>query len=319
MNKTRNIGNYMPFIALGILFLVFGIASKGAIFQPFNLRSLVEQIVPITIGGLGVIFVAATGSVDLSVGSLMGLAAVIASMLGEAFGTWIIIPAALLVGAGVGLLNGFIVSKCKVSSFMTTLAMLFALKGMTNFFLDISGLIQTPKAIKALNATPVKMTILVAAIVIMYYVFEKTKYGRCCKVIGENELTVITVGIPVQKYRMIAYVLSGFMAGGVGAVLSLAKLGGPTNTMGAFQEIRIMLAIFLGGVMVTGGMSTKIYKLIVGAFSIIVIENGLILAKAPTEFSEMIQGICLILIVFLISYFNKRSVRMSSMKPENEK
>lgn len=318
MNKTRNLGNVMPFIALGVLFLIFGIASKGAIFQPFNLRSLVENIVPITIGGLGVIFVAAQGCVDLSVGSLMGLAAVIASMLGEALGTWVIIPAALVVGAGVGLLNGFIVAKCKVSSFMTTLAMLFALKGMTNFFLDMSGLIQTPKAIKVLNQTPIKMLILVLAIAVVFYVFEKTKYGRCCKVIGENELTVITVGLPVVKYRIIAYVISGFMAGGVGAVLSLAKLGGPTNTMGAFQEIRIMLAIFLGGVMVTGGMSAKVYKLIVGAFSIIVIENGLILAAAPTEFSEMIQGICLILIVYLISYFNKKSVKLGRMKLEKE-
>jgi ribose transport system permease protein len=114
------------------------------------------------------------------------------------------------------------------------------------------------------------------------------------------------VGVPVDKVKIIVFVISGLMAG-VCAVLTVCRLGGPTNTMGSFYEMKVMMAIFMGGVLVTGGMSTKIYKMLIGAFTIAIIENGLVLYGVSSELSEAVQGIALMVILFFVMFITERS------------
>ena len=132
----------------------------------------------------------------------------------------------------------------------------------------------------------------------MAYLFEFTKAGRYSQAIGENETVAKYVGVPVVKMKILAFALSGLMAG-MASIFSILTVGGTSQTMGSFTEMKVAMAIFLGGVLVTGGKSAKIYKMILGSLSISIIVNGLAIIGFPeSEYSELVQGLLLLLILF---------------------
>lgn len=305
MNIKFKINNMIPFIAFFSLFIIFSIATNGSVCSSYNMQVIVGQVIPIVLGGLGVIFVIAQGSVDLSIGATAAVSSTIGAMAAAKYGFVLLFPVSIIVGIIIGLLNGIIITKFKVSSFMATLAMLIALRGFLNYLISKEVVFAPDQAVQ-LNVFSVQITMLVIAIIIMGYLFEYTKIGRYSKAIGENETTSKYIGISVNKVRIMSFVYSGIMASIVG-IFQLCKLGGSSSTLGQFFEMRVMMAIFLGGVLVTGGMSSKIFKLIIGAFTIVVIENGLIICNVDGSISEAVQGILLMLVLFATIYFNGRA------------
>ena len=287
MKKKFSINTLIPILSFLILFCVFLIATRGTLVTPQNISNIVSQAFPVIIGGTGVLFVTAMGSTDLSVGANAALSATLGAML-------------------VGALNGLWNSRCKMPSFMMTLAMLIGLRGLLNYFLA-SNLIYAPTVLITFNTFPVKLAIVAVLVVIFYYVFEYTKIGYYCRAIGENERTVIATGINVKRIRMTAFIISGFMAALFG-IMQIVNVGGSTNSLCQFMEMRIQMAIFLGGVSVTGGFSARIYKLLIGSFTIVMIENGLTLCGVDSTLSSAIQGILLMLVLFATIYFERRSV-----------
>ncbi len=303
MKKKFSINTLIPILSFLILFCVFLIATRGTLVTPQNISNIVSQAFPVIIGGTGVLFVTAMGSTDLSVGANAALSATLGAM---AASPWAIFPVAIGTGMLVGALNGLWNSRCKMPSFMMTLAMLIGLRGLLNYFLA-SNLIYAPTVLISFNTFPVKLAIVAVLVVIFYYVFEYTKIGYYCRAIGENERTVIATGINVKRIRMTAFIISGFMAALFG-IMQIVNVGGSTNSLCQFMEMRIQMAIFLGGVSVTGGFSARIYKLLIGSFTIVMIENGLTLCGVDSTLSSAIQGILLMLVLFATIYFERRSV-----------
>ena len=304
MKKKFSINTLIPILSFLILFCVFLIATRGTLVTPQNISNIVSQAFPVIIGGTGVLFVTAMGSTDLSVGANAALSATLGAMAASHLGTWAIFPVAIGTGMLVGALNGLWNSRCKMPSFMMT--MLIGLRGLLNYFLA-SNLIYAPTVLITFNTFPVKLAIVAVLVVIFYYVFEYTKIGYYCRAIGENERTVIATGINVKRIRMTAFIISGFMAALFG-IMQIVNVGGSTNSLCQFMEMRIQMAIFLGGVSVTGGFSARIYKLLIGSFTIVMIENGLTLCGVDSTLSSAIQGILLMLVLFATIYFERRSV-----------
>jgi Ribose/xylose/arabinose/galactoside ABC-type transport systems, permease components len=309
MKNRIQIKDLIPIIALVALFCAFAVGSGGKFVSAYNMTNLIDQTIPIIIGGMGVMFVTALGSTDLSVGANAALSATIGAYAAARLGTWAMIPVALLVSIAIGLLGGLLVTKFKLSSFMTTLALLIGFRGLLNYVLTLD-LIYAPSKFIEYNTFPVKLTILCVLIAIMVYVYEYSKIGYYCKTIGENERTVLATGINVNAIRVIAFTISGLMAGIFG-IVQIVKVGGSTNSLCNFMEMRILMAIFLGGVLVTGGFSSRIYKLIIGSFAIVIIENGLILCKVDSTLSEAIQGLLLMMVLFATIYFNNRAAKQT--------
>ena len=127
--------------------------------------------------------------------------------------------------------------------------------------------------------------VLVLLTLIFGYLFEYTKLGYYSKAIGENEVKARNSGVPVEKMKILAYVLCGVMAG-IAGVFTLSRVGGVDVSMGNFFELEVMLAIFTGGVPVTGGMPTRIFRLFVGALTIGVLVNGLTLYGVSAALAE---------------------------------
>lgn len=301
MKKTNiRLQDVVPFIAFVVIFAFFAIASKGRMLTAFNLKNLINQTVMTIVVGCGAIFVVAQGSIDLSVGVNLALSGVIATWVTRTTGAPILlIPTALLVGLIVGLFNGVIVSRFKVPSFMLTIAMLIGVRGIVNYIQTIIGTQQIPSSLRVFNEPYLRFPLFIVIVIVMAYVFERTKVGRYSRAIGENETTAKFVGVPVTRMKIVAFAISGMMAG-VGAVFSLTSIGGTTQQMGAFFEMQVAMAIFLGGVLVTGGTSAKIYKVLLGSFSITIIVNGLaLIGLSETQYSQSVEGILLLLILFM--------------------
>ncbi|HHU23303.1 MAG TPA: ABC transporter permease [Clostridiales bacterium] len=314
--RTLKFHDVVPFITFIVIFLFFTIASynpRNGTFRmltPLNLNTILDQTMLTIVVACGSLFVVAQGSIDLSVGVNLALSGVIATWVAHATGIpFLLIPVALLVGLLVGIFNGIIVSRFKVSSFMLTLAMLIGMRGLVNFIQTKTHTQRIPEELVFLNTPVVKALIFFAIVIIMAYVFEFTKTGRYSRAIGENETAAMFVGIPVKRIKLLAFALSGLMAG-AGAVFSLITVGSTSQQMGVFLEIRVIMAIFLGGVLVTGGSSAKFYKIFLGSFSIQIIINGLALInRSDSHISQSVQGILLLLMLLVSVIAEKRSRR----------
>jgi len=303
MIKKLNINSLIPVIMFILFFLIFLILTKGQIATQYNLKIIVEQSIPVIIGGLGMIFVISQGSIDISQGAVLALAGTVSTILVTKYGIGWLYPSAILVGAACGLLSGVLVSVFKMLSIMVTLSLLIGIRGLVNHLIGSDVHFATAEMF-ALGDTLYLAGIIL--FIIMGYLFKYTKMGYYSKAIGENETAVKCVGIPVRRIKALAFMLSGIMAGIVGVYLTI-NIGGANNTMGLFFELRVMMAIFVGGVPVSGGMQSKLYKLLIGAPTIVLLENGLVLCGVGGEIYQAIQGVVLMLLVFLTLYLNKRA------------
>lgn len=296
----------VPIFILAGIFIIFTVASNGATLSSYNLKLLCTNVVPVIIGSLGCIFVIALGGTDISIGASAALCSSIAAVISAQTAGWVAIPVTIILSTALGALIGFIVTKFHVGSFMCTLAILIAGRGLLNFMLQQSS-IAAPKGISFVTSFAFTIILLIALIVIVWFVFEYTKFGFYCKCIGENERTVHSVGINVKKIRIICFMISGLMAGIIGLV-QICRVGGSTSTLCNMLEMKVQMAIFLGGILTTGGFSAKNYKLIIGSFTIVVIENGMIILGVSSALSEAIEGIILVAILITTVYCSKVAV-----------
>lgn len=306
--KKRNITfqDLVPIIAFVVIFLFFTFMSYNSrtgtfrMLTSLNLTTIIEHTMMTIIIASGSLFVVAQGSIDMSVGVNLALSGVIGVWAAHATGIpFLFIPVALLVGLAVGVLNGVILSRFKVPSFMLTISMMIGIRGLVNYLQISIGAQTLPESLKFMESFAFRAVVFVVILVVMAYLFEFTKTGRYSRAIGENETTAKYVGVPVGKLKIAAFALSGLMAG-VASVFSVATVGSTTQTMGVFMEMRVIMAIFLGGVLVTGGSSAKFYKILLGSFSIQIIINGLaLLGWSDSHISQSVQGILLLLILYL--------------------
>ena len=308
--KKIKISDLVPFIAFVVLLAFFTIASEGRMLSAYSLKLLLEQSILTIVAGCGVLFVVAQGSIDLSVGVNLALAGVVGMLVAHATGIgWLMIPVAMGIGLLLGLINGVIVAKCKVPSFTLSIAMLISVRGIVNYIQTIIGVQYIPDSMRFLTSSGVKIGAFIVIVIIIAYLFEFTRLGRYSQAIGENETTTKFVGIPVSKMKIAVFALSGHMAG-IGAIFSIASVGGTSMQMGVFLEMKVAMAIFFGGVLVTGGTSAKFYKIVLGSLSITVIVNGLsLIGMSDSQITESVEGILLLLILFITIVTSKNKKR----------
>jgi ribose transport system permease protein len=304
VNKWDLISKLFPFIGLAAIIIVFTILSPDRFWRLNNLRGIINMMIPMAIGAMGMIFVAAQGSTDLTQGSLLAVCASFAGLVSTSAGPWIFVPLALLTGLAAGLFNGFVLAYLKVPSLMLTLAMLIALRAIVMYITNGQAIFLDPSII-ALDDIKIKYPVFIILLVVMWYLFDYTKIGFFSKCIGENQTVGQFAGIPVRKYKIIAFALSGVLASVVG-IFTVGSIGGVAATMGNFFELQVMTAMFVGGIPVSGGAASKFYKIIVGSLMLAFLRNGLAITRVPTEISELIQGLMLLTVVFLGLYVKER-------------
>jgi len=305
MKRKQNLEYILPFGFLLLLFALFSIINGKAFFRMHNVKTIIDTMIPLCIGGYGMLFVIAQGSIDMSTGSNLAFSATLGAIIAAKTGSFLLLPLCILIGAVVGLINGILVSKFKVSSIMATLAQLIILRSLVVVLSKGKVVFVSPSVLK-FNRWGAKGLIFAIATVIAIYLFQYTKLGFSSRSIGENEIVCNYVGLKVNWIKVIAFVLSGAFAG-LAALLTIAKIGGVDPNMGQSFELQVMLAVFVGGVPVDGGSKSSIVKIIIGALLFSILQSGLVLLNVKSETVELVQGLMLLTMVAAILKANKLS------------
>lgn len=295
----------LPFINVIVIVLIMAIITGGKSLRISNYSTILEQSINVIVAGMGAVFVMSTGSVDFSLGSLACLAGMCASMWAMPYG----VISTFLMAAGVGLLSGLFFgtacAKFRVPSFMVGVALQSGYRGFIAFYLASGQIIATPQ-ILALNNMYYKLPIILVLLAVCWYVFEYTRFGKYCKAMGENEQYARVSGINTDKIRMICFMISGVMAGICG-VFILARVGGMSVKVGQGLEMRVMLAFVLGGAPISGGFGSKMYKIILGAIAVMVLENGMGIAGISGGLYQVIEAILLVAVITISRILTKRA------------
>jgi ribose/xylose/arabinose/galactoside ABC-type transport system permease subunit len=289
---------YIPFLALILLLVGFGIAESERFLTVRNAQIILLQSAVLIIVGLGMTFVIIAGSIDLSVGSLVAVAAMLSAAAANQWGLVGGLTVALLVGAAAGLVNGLVFTVLRVPSFIATLGMLSVARGLTIIYSGGAPIpIQDAGQVLRLGTWPAPVFVAALAVVVCQVIYRLTPFGRYVQGIGGNERVALLSGVPVDRTKTLIFVLSGLMAG-LGGLVTAARLGAGTPQAGTGFELDVISAVVIGGTPLTGGIG-NMYSTAVGALVISTLSNGLVILGVPSEVQTVIKGIVLVLAVFI--------------------
>ena len=285
--------NFVIILAAIVLFGVFTLINPG-FASSSNLLTMTKALVPYAILSLGVTFVIATGGIDLSIGTVCIGSAVLAGSLCKTGVSadegilWLTIPIILITGVAFGVLNGFLVAKCKIAPFIATLGTMLVSRGLTAVIAEasrgLSSAVKYPatgwfqKVFTNLGGFPIGLVWVIVLTVICMVVMYKTKVGRYILAIGSNEEAARLSGINTDKFKIIAYAICGLFAG-MAALFYVAANPSLNIASGNGMELDAVAGVYIGGTSTTGG-SASIIGSILGSLILVVIRQGLNLAMS---------------------------------------
>ncbi|MFY0409761.1 ABC transporter permease [Solicola sp. PLA-1-18] len=287
----------VPFAALIILFVFFSLNNGANFYSSSNLLVVLQQTVVLAIVAYGLTFVIVSGSIDLSVGSVVALTGVVTATMAED-NQVLGIAAALAVGVLAGLVNGFVFAYGKIPSFIVTLGMLQAARGLTLVISD--GAARPLPFDGILGNLGLMPWILVAGAVVTLaavILFQYTLFGRRVRAIGGNERVATLAGVPSRRLKVAVFAFSGLMAG-VGGVVLASRLGTGSPTAATGFELDVIAAVVIGGTPLTGGLG-RISGTLVGAVIISMLSNGLVLMGVGDAAQQIVKGVVLAAAVFV--------------------
>lgn len=286
------------------LFIILSILSP-AFITPNNLMNVIKQMSVNGIMGIAMTFVLILGGIDLSVGSLIALTSVCAAFFArQSLDLPLIVPIAvsLLVGVAAGAINGFGIAYVGISPFIMTLAMMSCLRGLAQVLSNGSPIFGLSKQFNGIAngfvlGIPNLVYFLLVILVIGIFVLRKTVFGKWVYAIGGNEVSARLSGINTRWIKVVVYMGSGLLAGVCG-VLMASRITSGSPIIGVGYELNAISAAVIGGVSMSGGTGNLLGTL-VGALIIGVIQNGLDILGVSAFYQQIIQGLIIMVAVFL--------------------
>lgn len=278
--------------------------------NPENLLIVTRQTVFVMIIGFAMTFVIGMGGIDLSVGAILALCGVVtAKMLLMGYNIWFTVGAGLLLGTLIGMINGVLIAKFKLSDLIVTLGMMSILRGVIMVFthgvpffgLQISGFQFLSQGYIGLIPFPVIIAVLILLICIFLLI--KTKFGRSVLSIGSNEEAAKLVGINIEQIKIIVYSLCGLFSA-IAGILLASRLEAAMPEAGMGYELQVIAATVIGGTSLAGGRANLIGT-VIGAMVMGVIQNGLNLLAINVFWHQVVIG-GIILIAVGIDRFSQR-------------
>ena len=276
-----------------------------------NLLNVAAKNVVIGVIAVGMTMVIITAGIDLSVGSLVALSAVVAASLIAGFGgreatapTMILASlAAVAVCAGVGAFSGLMVTAFKIPPFVVTLAMMWVASGMAFILSGGKSIADVPESFDWLGSDatllgiPNTLVLMLVIYAIGHVVMSRTTLGRHVYAVGGNRLAARLSGIHVNRVLLVVYTISGSMAG-IGGLMLASQFQSGVATYGAMYELYAIAAVVVGGTSLAGGEG-KILGTLIGVFIIAVVQNAMNLLEIGSYAQNVVLGLIVLLVVLL--------------------
>ena len=300
---------YIMYLFLVLMCVVLAIASDKFL-TPTNLMTIVKQISIQSIVAIGMTIIIITGNIDLSVGSVVAFCSVIgAMMMNKGMPMILAIVIAIAAGALIGFITGGVTAKLKLHSFLVTLALMTAIRGLAQTLTNgrpVAGLPDTFGKIASASIGPVPL--LVVYMIVLYavfiYVMKYTAFGRSIYAVGGNQESARLSGINVDKVKTMVFVISGALCGIAGVLLTSKVRSGDPTCANAWEMDTIAGAI-IGGTNMMGGEG-KLGGTIIGLLFVGILANGMVLLGVSAYMQSVIKGLVIFLAV-IINSVQKRS------------
>ena len=284
-----------------------------------NLLNVANQIAIIAILAIGMTMVIITGGIDLSVGSLLALAAVLAARFIRDFaggvnattgGMVLACVAAMAVCGGAGAFTGLMVTRFRIPPFIVTLAMMLVGSGLAYTMAGSQTIFQLPESFTWLGreatllGLPNAVVLMLLLYAVAHVVMARTTLGRYLYAVGGNSEAARISGVPVRRVLMIAYIVCGVLAG-LGGVVMASQLKSGSGTYGTMYELYTIAAVVVGGASLSGGQG-KMPGTLIGAFTIAVIQNGMNLTNVESQTQKIVLGLVILGAVLLDKFRHTR-------------
>ena len=302
-------GYAMLLIMLFVSWAVFKILTPGNFGSPKNLVSYFEASIIATVGAIGFYFVMVMGMFDFSIGANIMLSAIVGCVLATNFnlGYAGILIGSILCGAIVGVLNGVFYVKLRIPSMIVTTGLALIYESLANFIAG-SQAPTLPSDLRGFGMMPGNLILAAISFAIAYIILNYTKIGTDTSAIGSNEFVAKNMGINVNKYKVIAFILSGAFFG-IEGILTI----GYGSSMVAQTGMGSMSRNFIPTMGCFFGMAFRKYgiplqAIVIGEFAINIIFYGFIALGAPTAIQDVITGLALLIVITLTSKTEKGEI-----------
>nr|WSY49398.1 ABC transporter permease [Streptomyces sp. NBC_00886] len=305
---SHRLGRYGLLLLLVLTLVVFSLARPEEFATWDNVKSTLDQQTPVIIGGLAVMIPLLTDSIDLSVAANISMANILVAGLttSDGLSTPLAVVVAILASTVVGLVNGLIVERLQVTSFVATLGMATLLSGVGLAYSNSADILTVPHAVTSMVRTetlglPLSVYYGIVCMLVTALVLRYLPVGRKLRAVGANPRAAALTGIRPGLFRIAAFTFGGTLAGVAGVVLT-GQLGSATASGAANSLLLpIFAAVFLGSTAFTPGRQ-NVPGLFVAVLFLAFVSSGLVLLGAPLWASPLVNGAALILAVALSSW-----------------
>lgn len=315
--RSRTLPPINPVYFILAALIVAIIFNNPNFVEPTGYMNFLKRAAPLAILAAGQVYVIVSGGFDLSVGSLITLVVVGSSMLSnnDPNATAWVIPVMLGIGLAVGVVNGLVVCYLKVPSLIATLGMMITLNGFAFMWSGGAPRGYLPDTfryfgrvnimdIPIIRMLPVALIVLVGVGFVLYWLMHRTNLGRMIHAIGDNPSAAQLAGVPVNRVRISAFVISALSAVVTGILLG--GFAGVSTDVGTGYELQAITAAVLGGALLLGGKGS-VPAAIAGALTLTAIFTLLNFLGLPQPVRQVVQGGILIAAVALAMYRRKRT------------
>lgn len=301
--------DYAVLILLVVLIAVLAIASPSFFTFP-NLINIVNQNTPVAIIAIAGTFVIISGNFDLSTGAIYACGSVTAAAIAVGTGNpWLGLLAAPVAGLVLGLVNGLAVTALRVHSFLATLATSLAFGAIAVLITGGSLISVTTKGFTDLGRNRVggvfiAVIVMVAFAVLMWFLLQRTVFGRHVFSVGGNHHAAELSGVRVMRIRIFVFMLSGLAAGGAAAI-GVSRIASAQPQAGLTYSTDAIAAIILGGTSINGGVGA-VWRSVAGVFLIALIGNGFDILNLNAQLKNLVTGVIILGAVALSAIGSRR-------------
>ena len=288
-----------------LIFFILNAAITPNFFSMGTVRNIIVQSCTIILTGMGMTMVISTGGIDISVGAVMALAGIVTVKM-LPYGVLAACITAILACSISGVIAGFMVGKLRVQAMVVTLALMIGVRGVAQVLNDakiiyISG--DNGDSFKMLGTAkvggiPIQIIPIVMAVVIVWFVLEKTILGRHIQAVGDNPRSAQLAGINSTKILMVVYISSAVLAA-IAGIFATSKIGAADgNSLGLLAELDAIAAVAVGGTSMSGGRA-KIFGTVIGALIMLLITITVNMNNITYEYAQVLKAIIIIFAVYI--------------------
>ncbi|HAL74176.1 MAG TPA: hypothetical protein DCM45_03665 [Clostridiales bacterium] len=307
MKKLAMIKDLAPIIGLILVTIFFTITTEGAILRVTNLQSLLNQFIVTALVSIGAVFVFGSGNFDMSMGSIIGFAAVIGAMVAIKTGSiWLAFAVIMGFSLVLGILKGLFAAFVEVPLFIVTIVLATVITSALLVMMGSETTLYLRDAVKEIPSldfaqmTTINIVVLAGFFLICLIVFNYTGLGREVKILGGNPVTARQTGLNPIKIKLMSFIISAIGVG-LAAFVILIRTRTVGSTTASSVGTDVMVALVLGGMPLMGGPRSRISAGLIGAITITVLNSGLTIMGLDLATIQIARAIVFLAVVYVAS------------------